>query len=123
MFAAAFSLPYASADVYFFNSLGGIRPSRGAVAFDSVVIRPLPPPASAGLAWLNASITTVRGIVNSSWTLDEAGHFTLTTVTPPNMAVEVILPDGSQHRPGSGEHVFSCTMLEHRGGTNHIGPL
>lgn len=99
---------FTSADVYLFNSLAGIRPHPAAVAFDRAVILPRPPPPSAGLSWVNASITTVRGVISVSWELFANGTFVLHATTPPNMDVDVVLPDGSAHNPGSGTHAFAC---------------
>jgi hypothetical protein len=99
---------FTSADVYLFDSLAGIRVHPSAVAFDRVVIQPRPPSPSAGLSWVNASITTVRGVVGVAWELNASGSFRLQETTPPNMDVEVVMPDGTSHSPGSGTHVFEC---------------
>ena len=101
---------FTSADVYLFKSLAGIRVHPEAIAFNRVTIQPRPPPVSLGLSWVNASITTVRGPVSVAWTLATNGTLVLSTSTPPNMDVDVLLPDGATYSPGSGNHVFSCSL-------------
>lgn len=96
--------------MWLFDSLAGIRVLPDAIAFSRAVIQPRPPPASAGLTWVNASVTTVRGIVSAAWNLFSNGTFSLTATTPPNMDVAILMPDGSVYSPGSGTHAYTCMV-------------
>ena len=102
---------FTSADVWLFQGLAGIQPHPAARAFDRVLIKPRPPPPTAGLTWCNASLTTVRGVVATSWTLAADGHFVLTVTTPPNMDVELWLPGAASATPVSGGiHTYSRSL-------------
>jgi alpha-L-rhamnosidase len=58
---------FGSVNEWSYKSLAGIRPEAGAVGFDRFRIEPNMP---AGLEWVEASYESVRGIVSSSWRLE-----------------------------------------------------
>jgi alpha-L-rhamnosidase len=82
---------FTSNEVWAYQGLGGIQPHPSAVGFDRVLIKPAPPPA--GLAWVNATLRTVRGTVSSGWTVDPGtGLLSGWACLPPNVVGEVWVP-------------------------------
>ncbi len=77
-------------------------------------VRPHPPVESAlnegaPVNRVAASVATVSGWLRSAWTLD--GHrFNLLLEVPPNSEALVLLPDGTEHRVGPGEHEFNASL-------------
>jgi alpha-L-rhamnosidase len=59
---------FGSVSEWFYKFLAGIRPEEGAVGFDRFWIAPTIP---EGLEWVEASYESVRGIISSSWRLED----------------------------------------------------
>ncbi len=79
---------FGSVSTWMFHWLAGIAPAPHAVGFDRVLFRPQPVP---GLTWASARYESVRGPIESAWTLDD-GQFTLQIVVPVGATAEVHLP-------------------------------
>ena len=75
---------FTSGETWLFQGLAGIQPHPAALAWSTVLFKPRPPPASAGLSWVNASLTTVRGVITSAWTLAPSGKVTSRISNPPS---------------------------------------
>ena len=106
---------FGSSTVYLLQSVSGIQPHPEARGFDRVLIKPQPPPPGT-LTWANASVTTARGVISTSWTLSIDGTFDLHVVLPPNVRAEVWSPpqrvgtpssvEASRRELTSGKHVL-----------------
>lgn len=106
-----------SVSSFFRGIVGGIRPDRGAVGFDRIRIRPMPPLLGSSAAlpqqpgqppsnstspppvWANTTYRSIRGDVTTAWVLQYASGSDGTSVlmslnvsVPPNVAVVVELP-------------------------------
>lgn len=89
-------------DAWFFSHILGVRPL--SPGFRDVLVAPRTP---TGLSWARGSVGTPYGAVLSSWSVS-AGEFQLATTVPVNSTALVRLPDGTEHRVGSGEYRFVC---------------
>jgi alpha-L-rhamnosidase len=95
---------FASVDTYAFQALAGIQPHPAARGLDRLLLKPAPPRARARpLPWVNASLTTRRGVVSAAWTIDAGGAFAYTVCVPPGVDAEVWLPAS-----GARESVGTC---------------
>jgi len=72
--------------------------------FSHLVIHPRPDPR---LSFARASFESVRGRIESDWTLD-GGKFTLNVTVPANTSATVTLPNAETHEIGSGTYEFTC---------------
>jgi hypothetical protein len=82
---------FTSNEVYAYQGLAGVQPHPSAVGYDRVLIKPSPP-QDGSLQSVSASLTTVRGVVSSSWSVYSNGTFALTLCVPPNLKAEVWMP-------------------------------
>jgi alpha-L-rhamnosidase len=84
---------------WFFQSLAGIRPGAGPdqVGYKTLVVKPTVP---KGLARASATLATLRGTIESSWTHDASGKFQLRVVVPSNTSAEVWVPSNGS-RPAT----------------------
>jgi alpha-L-rhamnosidase len=79
---------FGSISTWFFRWLGGIQPADDAVGFDRILIRPQ---RVAGLTWVKSSHRTVRGLIESNWSIKESGaEFEI--VIPPDATATIELP-------------------------------
>jgi len=70
------------------------------------------PRPGGGLTSAEAAHESPYGRIESSWSLD-GGRFELHVVVPAGTEAEVVLPDGSAHVAGPGEHTHTCTLEDH----------
>jgi alpha-L-rhamnosidase len=71
------------------------------------------PRPGGGLTSADAAHESPYGRLGSAWHLD-GGTFQLSVVVPAGTEAEVVLPDGSTHIAGPGEHHFTSTMEDER---------
>lgn len=91
---------FASVDTYAFQGLAGIQPHPAARGLDRLLLKPAPPRnSSRPLPFVNASLTTRRGVVSASWTINASGGFAYTVCVPPGIVAEVWLPASGAHVP------------------------
>jgi alpha-L-rhamnosidase len=128
---------FGSISAWFFRWLGGIQPADDAVGFDRVVIRPQPVP---GLDWVKCSHRSIRGPIESNWSVTANGVDYEISIPPDTTAlielpasakselteagkpitgaadIKVLLSSGSIHRlqAGSGRYRFSVRPLDAR---------
>ena len=69
----------------------------------------LQPRPDRRLSFVRASFESVRGRIESAWTLD-GGKFALSVTVPANTTATVTLPDGQTHEIGSGAYEFACLL-------------
>ena len=82
---------FGSISAWFFRHLGGIQVADDAVGADSIIIRPQ---IGHGLTWVKSSHQSVRGLIESNWTItSKGGEFEITI--PPDTTAVVELPTGS----------------------------
>ncbi|MFI6933824.1 alpha-L-rhamnosidase [Streptomyces sp. NPDC050287] len=112
---------YGSVGEWMYTNIAGI--SAGGPGYREILIRPRP---GGGVTTARATFTSVYGPVSTQWR-QQAGHFTLTCVVPPNTTAEVWVPasapkavthsggtflrqeDGcAVYRVGSGTHEFTA---------------
>ena len=79
---------FGSISAWFFRWLGGIQPAEDAIGFDRIVIRPQ---RVAGLDWVKSSHRSVRGLIESNWSVDEDGVLH-EIVIPPDATAVIELP-------------------------------
>ncbi|WP_045234837.1 alpha-L-rhamnosidase [Deinococcus pimensis] len=89
---------------WLYESVAGLAPAEGAVAFDRVVIAPQP----GEFRWARAEHDTSRGRITASWRVeDDALHVHVTL--PPNVQAEVRWPEAFRSdgaSVGSGRHTL-----------------
>ncbi len=61
------------------------------------------------LSFVRASFESVRGRIESHWTLN-GDQFVLSVKVPASTTATVTLPDGQTHETGSGTYDFACTL-------------
>jgi len=96
-------------DAWLYQAIAGITPEPGAVAFDRVTIAPQ---VVGGLTWARAEHDTIRGRIESRWTIENK-RFNLKIVVPVGTRANVIVPsqDGPQHYEcGSGSYTFTSLL-------------
>ncbi|MED3794923.1 family 78 glycoside hydrolase catalytic domain [Niallia alba] len=74
-------------------------------AYRNFKIQPMP---GGGLTWAKASIETSYGEIISSWKIED--EFYIEVVVPVNTSCQLILPDGSKRKLGSGKYNFCCAF-------------
>jgi alpha-L-rhamnosidase len=82
---------FGSISAWFFRHLGGIQVADDAVGFDRIVIRPQ---MVKGLEWVKCSHRTIRGRIESNWSITEKG-IEFDIVIPPDTTAEIELPAGT----------------------------
>jgi hypothetical protein len=80
-----------------YRHVAGIRQAPGGRAWRDVVIAPHLPP---GLAWVNASFASPRGLIHAAAVDVGGGVVELTVEVPPGVRAEAVLP-----RSGARVHV------------------
>ena len=78
----------------------------GAPGFAHLHLQPRP---DRRLSFVRASFESIRGRIESAWTLD-GDNFALSVTVPANTSATVTLPDGQTHEIGSGEYDFACLL-------------
>ena len=90
--------------VFLYERVAGLRLAEDddAAGYRRAVVQPLPggPLTSAG-----ARLQTRHGLLSSHWRT-EGGEFHLEVRIPPGCEARVVMPDGTQHEVGAGEHQF-----------------
>jgi alpha-L-rhamnosidase len=81
---------FGSISAWFFRWLGGIQAADDAVGFDRIVIRPQTVP---NLTWVKCSHRSIRGMIESNWSLTDKGT-DYEIVIPPDSTAVIELPDG-----------------------------
>jgi alpha-L-rhamnosidase len=81
---------FGSISEWFFQWLGGIQPASDAVGFDRILIRPQ---LVSGLEWVKCSHRSIRGPIESNWSVTSAAS-QFEIVIPPNTTAIVELPTG-----------------------------
>jgi alpha-L-rhamnosidase len=79
---------FGSISAWFFRWLGGIQAAEDAVGFDRILIRPQ---LVAGLDWVKSSHRSIRGLIESNWSVDQEGAV-YEIVIPPDTTAIVELP-------------------------------
>ncbi|MFC8037953.1 family 78 glycoside hydrolase catalytic domain [Paenarthrobacter sp. NPDC057355] len=82
--------------------IAGIRPDEHHPGYEHFTIAPKP---GHGLSWARGTLRTVRGTITSDWHIDN-GTFTLEVAVPPGTNARIVMPSGSSHRAGPGNHTF-----------------
>ncbi|MCG5219379.1 alpha-L-rhamnosidase [Streptosporangium sp. KLBMP 9127] len=91
---------------WLYGSVAGIDQSDTSIAYDDLVIAPIP---GGNLTSAAARFDSPRGPVATAWTLT-GGVFDLEVTIPPGVRAAVHLPiDGSRHEIGSGTHRFTVS--------------
>ena len=79
---------FGSISGWFFRWLGGIQAAPDAVGFDRILIRPK---IAGDLQWVKSSHRSIRGLIQSDWSVKEDGaHFHI--VIPPDTTAVIELP-------------------------------
>jgi alpha-L-rhamnosidase len=81
---------FGSLSAWFFRHLGGIQIAEDAVGADRIVIRPA---TGHGLTWAKSSHRSVRGRIESNWSITGEG-IEFDIVVPPDTTAEIELPPG-----------------------------
>ncbi len=96
--------------------VAGIDLAPNAPGFAHIHIQPRP---DRRLSFVRASFDSVRGRIESHWTL-ENDQFTLRVTVPANTTATVTLPNAETHEIGSGDYEFTAALLLH-GSLNTAG--
>ncbi len=86
--------------------VAGIDLDPAAPGFSHLRIQPRP---DHRLSFVRASFESIRGRIQSHWTLN-GGQFTLRVTVPANTTATVILPNGETHAIGSGDYEFTAAF-------------
>ncbi len=89
---------------WMFEKIGGIKELKP--GFEEILIAPEIDP---NLTFSDCVYKSVRGDIKTSWKVAK-GVFTFSVEVPVNTSAKVILPDGKEHRVGSGRHEFSASI-------------
>ena len=84
--------------------VAGIDTDPNRPGFAHIHIQPRP---DRRLTYVRASFESIRGRIESRWTLD-GSRFTLNVRIPASTTATVTLPDGTAHALGSGAYDFTC---------------
>jgi alpha-L-rhamnosidase len=79
---------FGSISAWFFRWLGGIQPADDAVGFDRIRIRPQ---VVGDLEWVESSHRSIRGLIESNWSVGEQG-VDYEIVIPPDTTAVIELP-------------------------------
>ena len=87
---------FGSISAWFIRHLGGIQVSDDAIGADRILIKPQ---VGHGLTWVKASHQSIRGKIESNWTVTDKGtEFDI--VIPPDTTAEIELPGGTVTESG-----------------------
>ena len=75
--------------------------------FARIRIQPRP---DRRLSFVRASFESIRGRIESHWTLN-GDQFTLRVTIPANTTATIVLPDAETHEIGSGSYEFTAALL------------
>ena len=90
---------------WLFQSPGGIRQAEYSAGWHHAIIEPQ---MVGELTWAKTSYRTPRGIIACDWTATtDRRHWTVKVAIPEYTDAEIRLPDGTRHRAGAGEYVYS----------------
>ncbi len=89
---------------WMFEKIGGIKELKP--GFEEILIAPVVDP---NLTFSDCVYKSVRGDIKTSWKVAKGG-FTFSVEVPVNTSAKVVLPDGKEHRVGSGRHEFSAVL-------------
>jgi alpha-L-rhamnosidase len=82
---------FGSISAWFIRHLGGIQIADDAVGADRIIIKPQ---TGHGLTWVKSSHQSIRGKIESNWTItDKGAEFDITI--PPDTTAEIELPEGT----------------------------
>ena len=87
---------FGSISAWFFRCLGGIQAADDAVGFDRIVIRPQVVP---DLKWVKSSHRSIRGMIESNWSVTDTG-MSYEIVIPPDTTAVIELPVGDDLTEG-----------------------
>lgn len=82
--------------------IAGIRPDEDHPGYEHFTIEPKP---GHGLSHARATLRTRRGTITSAWHKDNE-TFTLDTTVPSGATARVVMPTGTVHTAGPGDHRF-----------------
>ncbi len=91
---------------WMFEKIGGIKEVKP--GFEEILIAPAIDP---NLTSSDCVYKSVRGDIKTSWTVKK-GVFALSVEVPVNATAKVVLPDGSEHRVGSGTYSYSVPVVK-----------
>lgn len=82
---------FGSISAWFFRWLGGIQAADDAVGFDRILIRPQVVP---NLKWVKCSHRSIRGLIESNWSITEHGTSYEIVIPPDSTAIIELPADG-----------------------------
>lgn len=97
---------------FLYRRIAGIEAVEG--GYRSFKIEPL---VGGDITWASGAVSTPYGRIKSEWHC-EGGRFSIRIEVPVGTRCEVILPDGTRHKAGSGICQFSCETETVKGGGN-----
>ena len=107
---------FGSVSEWFYRALAGINPADDAVAFDKLIIKPLP---VEGLSFVKGSYHSIKGLIRSEWGKSAEG-FTMSVEIPGNCTAKIYLPVND---PKTAKIVESGTEIYSQGKVNNITGL
>ncbi|MFG0248318.1 MAG: family 78 glycoside hydrolase catalytic domain, partial [Phycisphaeraceae bacterium JB051] len=99
---------YGAIGAWLYQTVAGIEIDPEKPGYKHILIAPKP---GGGLTHAKGKIDSVYGAIVSQWQIDDAGVFTLDITIPANTTATVTLPDGQQHKVGSGQYQWSVGEL------------
>ena len=100
-------------DEWFTAGLAGIRQAPGAIAFQSLLIRPA---VVGDLTHVYGSYLTPNGLAESEWTREDDGSVQFLITIPANTESTVIFPEAPAYKLGPGKYQFRSASREGRPG-------
>ena len=94
---------FGSVSAWFYKTLAGIQPAPDAIGFDKIIIRPQ---VVGNLTWVKARYGSIRGPVESSWTIEQDG-LKLEIYVPVGTTATVYVPAGRAERVTESGHPAS----------------
>jgi alpha-L-rhamnosidase len=90
------------------RNVAGIRmsPDVASTAYRDFLIQPEP---GGDLTWARADLDCPYGRITSAWRIED-GVLQLEVTVPAGTRATVVLPDGTRHVTGPGDHAFKCAF-------------
>lgn len=89
---------------WLYRRLLGLEPTEG--GYRRFAVRPMP---GGGITWAHGHEDTPFGRVEVSWAI-EGRRFSLDVTVPVSTMCQATLPDGGEHKLGSGQHHLACSL-------------
>jgi len=93
---------YGSVGEFLYRTVAGIDTHSTHAGYKHIIMRPRP---GGGLTYARATVETPHGAASVSWSIEE-NKFKFDAHVPDNTTATIVLPNGSTHEVGAGDHSY-----------------